>query len=314
MGKEERQSKSGIKTMRRSLNGILLVDKTPGLTSNGVLQRAKRLFNAKKAGHTGSLDPIATGMLPICFGEATKFSQFLLDSNKAYRVTAKLGVTTTTGDTEGEVLEIRDTQGITEAQIKTIIPTFLGEIQQVPPMYSALKHQGRPLYELARQGIEIERPARTVTIYEIAFEGLQQDELTLHVRCSKGTYIRTLVEDIGKLLGCGAHVCVLRRTEVTPYHGFPMLTLEQLDAILSTSGLAALDACLLPMETAVQAFPIVQLSTESAYYVRTGQSVRAIVPANASLVQLIADDTGFMGIGEALPDGRVKPHRLVQVA
>lgn len=298
--------------MRRSLNGILLVDKSPGLTSNGVLQRAKRLFHAQKAGHTGSLDPIATGMLPICFGEATKFSQFLLDADKAYRVTAKLGVTTTTGDTEGEVIEARDATAITEAQVKSLFPAFLGAIQQVPPMYSALKHEGRPLYEYARQGITIDRPAREVTIYSIAFESLENNELTLHVRCSKGTYIRTLVEDIGKKLGCGAHVVQLRRTEVSPYHGLPMKTLDQLETLLADGGLAALDACLLPMDTAVQSLPVVQLSTESAYYVRTGQSVRVNLPVGAPLVRLVAEDGAFMGIGEALPDGRVKPQRLIQ--
>ena len=297
--------------MKRSVNGILLLDKPPGFTSNGALQRVKRLYSAKKAGHTGSLDPIATGMLPICFGEATKFSQFLLDSDKIYYVVATLGVRTTTGDTEGEVVETLPLINITRERIETIMQTFLGETDQIPPMFSAIKVQGQALYELARRGIEIERKPRKIKIFSLTLEDLQTDAFSLRVHCSKGTYVRTLVEDIGRLLGCGAHVKELRREMVMPYTNVPMFTLPMLEIILETSGNAGLDACLLPVETAVDTFPAVQLSTSAAFYLRMGQAVRSTFPLNSTFVRLVSEDEKFLGIGEVMSDGRVKPSRLV---
>lgn len=296
---------------RRDVHGILLLDKPLEISSNGALQRVKRLFNAKKAGHTGSLDPLATGMLPLCFGEATKFSQFLLDADKAYRVVAKLGVRTTTGDAEGTPIEVLPASHITAADIVRIIPQFIGEMDQVPPMYSAIKVQGRPLYELARQGVEIERKSRRITIFDLEFEGLVGDEATFQVRCSKGTYIRTLVEELGKALGCGAHVMQLRRTMVMPYGEGIMYTLPALQAIAETAGTAGLEACLLPVETAIQVFPVVTLSTSASFYLRMGQPVRAEAPQHTALVRLVSEDARFLGIGEVMSDGRIKPHRLL---
>lgn len=297
--------------MKQNVHGILLLDKPINITSNGALQRVKRLFNAKKAGHTGSLDPIATGMLPICFGEATKFSQFLLDSDKSYFVTAKLGVQTTTGDLEGEVVATLPVVDITVERVQEVINTFLGEIEQIPPMYSALKHNGQPLYELARRGIEIERKSRKVKIFSLNLESVDNDQITFNVHCSKGTYVRTLVEDTGKKLGCGAHVIGLRRLTVTPYGNATMHSLTTLETIAQQSGSTGLLSCLLPVETAVQIFPAVKLTTSAEFYLRTGQSVRASFPIESSLVRLMSEDARFLGMGEVLSDGRVKPHRML---
>jgi tRNA pseudouridine55 synthase len=297
--------------MRQSIHGILLLDKPAGITSNGALQRVKRLFNAKKAGHTGSLDPIATGMLPICFGEATKFSQFLLESNKTYYVTAKLGVKTTTGDSEGTVVEEQVVENVTAQHIESAMQQFLGAIDQIPPMFSAIKMNGKPLYELARQGIEIERKSRTITIFSLQLEKFADNHFTFHVHCSKGTYVRTLVEDIARVLGYGAHVVELRRTTVTPYDNALMYTLPALEAILQSAGQPGLMACLLPVETSVQVYPAVQLTTSAAFYFRQGQPVRATFPINSSLVRLMSEDARFLGVGEVMSDGRVKPHRLL---
>lgn len=297
--------------MKKNINGILLLDKPIGLTSNGALQRVKHLFHAKKAGHTGSLDPVATGMLPICFGDATKFSQFLLDSDKVYRVTAKLGEKTTTGDSEGTVLETKPVIGVTKERVDEVIAPFLGKQQQTPPMFSAIKHQGKPLYELARKGIEIERKSREINIFALRQEALEGNELTLYVHCSKGTYVRTLVEDIGAVLGCGAHVIALRRLSVSPYSHSAMYTMDMLHEILQNSGPAGLLDCLLPVETSVQVFPAVKLSTAAAFYIRMGQAVRTNLPTGATLVRLLAEDDRFLGMGETLEDGRVKPHRMI---
>lgn len=299
--------------MRRTVNGILLLDKPAGITSNGALQQVKRLFSAKKAGHTGSLDPIATGMLPICFGEATKFSQFLLDSDKTYYVVGTLGIRTNTGDTEGEVVETLPLINITAERIQEVMSTFLGESDQIPPMFSAIKVQGQPLYELARRGIEIERKSRRITIFSLDFEYFENDTFSFRVHCSKGTYVRTLVEDIGKKLGCGAHVKELRREKVTPYVHQPMISFSSLQAIAEASGFSGLDACLLPVETAVDQFPAVQLSTSTAFYLRMGQAVRSNLPPDSTFVRLTSEQGEFLGMGEVLPDGRVQPNRLVSV-
>jgi tRNA pseudouridine55 synthase len=293
--------------MRRQIHGILLLDKPQGMTSNGALQRVKRLYYAKKAGHTGSLDPLATGMLPICFGEATKFSQFLLESDKSYYAVAKLGVRTNTGDSEGEVIETQAVN-VTVERIQQLLPQFLGEIEQVPPMFSALKFQGKPLYELARKGISIERKARKVNIFSLTLDKLEQDIAAFQVHCSKGTYIRTLVEDIGQALGCGAHIIELRRNMVAPYQH---ATMHRLETLTQQENIDKLLSFLLPVETAMQAFPAVQLTNSGTFYMRTGQAVRASFPADATLVRLIADDGCFIGMGEVLGDGRIKPHRLL---
>ncbi|OGT56043.1 MAG: tRNA pseudouridine(55) synthase TruB, partial [Gammaproteobacteria bacterium RIFCSPHIGHO2_12_FULL_43_28] len=282
-----------------------------GMTSNSALQKVKRLFNAKKAGHTGSLDPIATGMLPICFGEATKFSQFLLDSDKVYLVTAKLGIETTTGDSEGDITATCPVEKITQERFTEVMRQFIGTIEQVPPMYSAIKHQGTPLYELARKGIEVERKSREIRIHSLSLENVANDEVTFRVHCTKGTYVRTLVADIGKVLACGAHVIQLRRLAVTPYSEAPMYTMQTLAAIMEREGQAGLQACLLPVETSVQIFPAVKLSQSAVFYLRTGQSVRATFPIGSSLVRLMSDDSHFLGMGEVLPDGRIKPHRML---
>lgn len=297
--------------MRQAINGILLLDKSAGMTSNSALQKVKRLFNAKKAGHTGSLDPIATGMLPICFGEATKFSQFLLDSDKVYLVTAKLGIETTTGDSEGDITATCPVEKITQERFTEVMRQFIGTIEQVPPMYSAIKHQGTPLYELARKGIEVERKSREIRIHSLSLENVANDEVTFRVHCTKGTYVRTLVADIGKVLACGAHVIQLRRLAVTPYSEAPMYTMQTLAAIMEREGQAGLQACLLPVETSVQIFPAVKLSQSAVFYLRTGQSVRATFPIGSSLVRLMSDDSHFLGMGEVLPDGRIKPHRML---
>lgn len=299
--------------MPKSINGILLLNKPAEMTSNGALQRVKRLFNAKKAGHTGSLDPIATGMLPICFGEATKFSQFLLDSNKSYHVVAQLGIQTTTGDKEGEVATTSSYQHVTIADIERVMQYFHGEISQIPPMFSAIKHQGKPLYKLARQGIEVERQARKINIFTLMLENYDTEsgKLTFFVTCSKGTYIRTLVEDIAHKLDCVAHVIELHRSSVSPYSHVPMHNLSSLESIAKTMGSDQLTTYLLPIETSVQVLPAIKLSTSAAFYLRMGQFVRATIPLATPFVRLLSEDARFLGIGEATSDGRIRPYRLL---
>ncbi len=296
----------------RNLNGILLLDKSQGITSNGALQMAKKMFAAAKAGHTGSLDPLATGMLPICFGEATKFSQFLLDADKRYRVTAQLGVSTETGDADGEVRETRPVD-VTEPRVLEALDRFLGEIEQVPSMYSAIKHNGTPLYKLAREGITVERKPRRVTIHEISDARLEEgDRLSFDVACSKGTYVRSLVEDLGEMLGCGAHVAALRRLSAGPYPAERMLTLEQLGEIKAAGGFEAIDELLLPLSTSVADWPRVALGETSAYYLRQGQPVMTSDRPMDGWVSIYEASTDtFMGVGEVLEDGRIAPRRLV---
>ncbi len=296
----------------RNLNGILLLDKSQGVTSNGALQMAKKMFAAAKAGHTGSLDPLATGMLPICFGEATKFSQFLLDADKRYRVTARLGVSTETGDADGEVRETRPVD-VTEPQALEALDRFLGEIEQIPSMYSAIKHNGTPLYKLAREGITVERQPRRVTIHEISDARLEEgDRLSFEVACTKGTYVRSLVEDLGEMLGCGAHVAALRRLSAGPYPAERMLTLEQLGEIKAAGGFEAIDELLLPLSTSVADWPRVALGETSAYYLRQGQPVMTSDRPMDGWVSIYEASTDtFMGVGEVLEDGRIAPRRLV---
>ena len=312
------------KNKGRNVSGVLLLDKPQGCSSNHILQKVKRLFGAAKAGHTGSLDPLATGMLPVCFGEATKISAFLLDSDKRYHLKCQFGVSTATGDAEGEVTETQDASSITEQDVRAVLPEFIGEIEQVPPMYSALKHNGERLYKLARQGIEVERKPRSVTIYDIEYISLSIDEqpindqpendqkrviLELKVSCSKGTYVRTLVEDIAKKLHSCAHITALRRLSVGPYDG-DMLTIEQLSA-LAEQGIDALDACLQPIDSGVANWPDVRLGADAAFYVRQGQAVMVPHAPTQGWVR-IYDQSQFLGLGEIQDDGMVAPRRMIK--
>ncbi len=298
----------------RDVNGILLLDKPAGMSSNAVLQRVKRLFFAKKAGHTGSLDPIATGLLPICLGEATKVSAYQLDADKGYQVTIKLGQMTTTGDIEGDVLQTRQVPALSREQLEPVLAGFVGEIEQVPPMYSALKKDGQPLYKLARQGIEVERKARLITIYSIKLLGFRDDELDLEVICSKGTYIRTLSEDIGEKLGCGGHVKVLRRILSGDFDLKASVTLEQLEKIREQATAKVLDELLIPMDSALQDITAVTLNSDMTRYVRLGQAVLVPKAPTSGLVRLYAVENDFLGIGHILEDGRVAPKRLINQA
>ena len=294
----------------RPVNGVVLLDKPLEMSSNHALQIVKRLFDAQKAGHTGSLDPLATGMLPVCLGEATKISAFLLDADKLYRFKCKLGSCTTTADAEGEVIESRPFEHIVKKDIERLLPDFTGDIEQVPPMYSALKKDGKRLYDLARQGIEVEREARPVTIHDLSLLSFENGEIELEARCSKGTYIRTLAEDIGEALGCGAYVSELRRLAVGPYDG-DMVSLEQLQA-LSEQGQEALDASLLPIDSGIANWPEVHLDPDSAYYIKLGQPVQVPRAPTDGWVR-IYDDEQFLGVGIIQDDGRIAPKRMLKV-
>lgn len=301
----------------RPINGVLLLDKATGISSNDILQKVKRLYFAEKAGHTGALDPLATGMLPICLGEATKFSQFLLDSDKRYRVIAKLGQRTDTSDSDGQVVETRPVNVERETLIQHIA-AFQGETWQVPSMFSALKHQGKPLYEYARQGIDVPREARKIHVYEITLLRFETDEVEMEVHCSKGTYIRTIVDDLGEKLGCGAHVTMLRRIGVANYPQDKMLTLEQLNALLEQAEAegaekySLLDALLLPMDTAVQDLPEVNVIPELADMIQHGQAVQVFGAPTQGLVRMTEGEyKRFLGVGHIDQDGKVAPKRLV---
>jgi len=298
---------------RRPVDGLLLLDKPGGLTSNAALQWVRRLYRARKAGHTGSLDPLATGMLPVCLGETTKLSPYLLGADKTYRVTMALGERTNTGDADGEVIERSAVQALDRIALERVIPQFTGEVSQVPPMYSALKQGGRRLYELARAGLEVERPPRVVTIHEIVLESDDPARPMLRVRCSKGTYIRTLVEDLAMAAGSLAHVAALRRLSVEPYPESALRSMEELEA-LAAQGEAALDAILLGPDQVLAHWPAVRLGAAESLCLRQGQLVMPGSPAAglaAGLVR-VADHLGeFLGIGELLPDGRLAPRRLL---
>ncbi|EED35129.1 tRNA pseudouridine synthase B [Luminiphilus syltensis NOR5-1B] len=298
----------------RAVNGILVLDKPKGVTSNGALQRVKRLFGAAKAGHTGSLDPLATGVLPLCFGEATKVSQFLLDADKAYQSTFAFGVGTATGDAEGDETARADASSLTRHAVEAAISEFRGEIDQVPPMYSALKRDGQPLYKLAREGIEVEREGRRVTI--AAFELLdfmpgECAHAVVDIRCSKGTYVRSLAEDLGRALGLPAHVATLRRTGAGIFTLDQALTMEQLEDIASQGGPPALDATLQSMELAITHLPRVEVGESAGYYLRQGQPVLVPNGPRDGMVRLAITGGAFLGIGEMLEDGRVAPKRIL---
>lgn len=299
---------------RRGLpvNGVLLLDKPKGLSSNHALQRARRLFQAQKAGHTGTLDPMATGLLPVCFGEATKFSAHLLASDKVYRTRVELGAVTDTGDAEGEVVERPAVPNLAAADVEGVLESFLGEIDQVPPMYSALKHEGRKLYELAREGKSIERAARRVTVYDARLLDFEGEAFELHVKVSKGTYVRTLAEDIGRALGTGAHISALRRLETGPFTGQGLLTLEALEALPDQ---AAREAMLMPVDVLVAHLPRLDVDAETAISLAYGQ---------VGQVDASAFDTGetarlycggaFLGLGAVMGPQEVAPKRLLSTA
>lgn len=297
----------------RDVSGILVLDKPQGFSSNDAVQKAKRLFHAQKVGHTGALDPLATGVLPLCFGEATKFSQYLLTSDKKYLARLQLGVATDSGDADGAVIAERPVIDVSGERVEAALQFFRGEIDQVPSMFSAVKHKGQPLYKLARQGIEIERESRRVKIFSNELVSLEGDELVLAIHCSKGTYVRTIAEELGEHLGCGAHVTALRRLAAGPYQESDLVTFETLEATLDASG--TLDGLLLPVASAVGDWPEVRLNDDTAYYVRQGQPV--IVPHAPSSgwvrlsQQLDEHSTRFLGVGEVLDDGRVAPRRLI---
>jgi tRNA pseudouridine55 synthase len=298
--------KSGL-----NVHGILLLDKRLGVSSNKALQEVRRLFNANKAGHTGSLDPLATGLLPLCFGEATKVSAMMLDDNKRYQVVVQLGVMTDTGDAEGEVIKTTVVPDITDGSLMLCLQQFIGEIDQVPPMYSALKHNGKKLYELAREGITIERKARRISIYDLkllasSVAGIAKtNQLVLEVFCSKGTYIRSLAEDIGHALGVCGTVLALRRLEAGIFNIEQAKTIEQLTAMSSQE----LELSLIAIDKPLLAFPFVCLSEQQTVAIKYGQSVQLGSGSIEGTVRLYHDEV-FLGLGEMLLDGKISPRRL----
>jgi tRNA pseudouridine55 synthase len=295
------------KRIKRNVNGVLLLDKPLGYSSNQALQKIKWLYQAEKAGHTGTLDPLATGLLPICLGEATKFAQYLTDADKSYIATIKLGVTTTTGDAEGEVVESRPVD-VTRQRFEGVCQQFLGEISQVPPMYSALKHEGKALYEYARKGMEIERKARQVQIMEIATLRFEGSVAKIAVTCSKGTYIRMLAEDIGRELACGAHLIALRRTATAGYELNEAYTLDQIEAMT----LEQRDKNLMPVDSAIDDLPKVELSEDQAYYLLQGQAIWKAGKVPAGDCRLYDQEDRFIGLGYLQDDGKIAPKRLLQ--
>ena len=306
------------RTRGRSVNGVFLLDKPFGLSSNHALQRVRRLFDANKAGHTGSLDPLATGVLPICLGEATKFSQFLLDAEKGYRSTFSLGLRTESGDVDGGEVSRIDASNITLAQIEQAVETFRGDIQQVPSMYSALKHNGQPLYKLARQSIEVERAPRSISIYDYKILDFRPGviaELDVEVRCSKGTYIRSLADDLGQMLGCGAHVSALHRTLAGPFHESETLTLSALEEMRESGEPEQLDHLLKPMDIAVADRMAVELSETVAAYFQLGQEVMSGEAfrngQEGDIVRVFREGGAFLGVATVTEDGRIAPKRLV---
>lgn len=299
---------------RRRVDGVLLLDKPIGISSNAALQKARWLFNAEKAGHTGTLDPLATGLLPVCLGEATKFAGALLEADKAYLATVQLGVVTDTADAEGRVLDTRPVT-VSESEVRAVLPRFTGSISQVPPMYSALKRDGTPLYELARQGITVEREARQVTLHALEIRNWQGNRFDLFVDCSKGTYVRTLAADIGTALGCGAHLAALRRVRVGQWEIAAAIDLATLEACES---LQQRDTLLLPVDTLVSDWPRVDLNDSETASLLQGQQIRWLHDENEgnagdepSSQRRLFGPAGFIGVGEWLADGWLKPKRLI---
>lgn len=299
----------------RPIDGILVLDKPIGQSSNKALQTVKNLYFAAKAGHTGSLDPLATGVLPICFGEATKFSQYLLDADKIYTSTFLLGVTTATGDAEGEELKRKSAAPVDREMLEKCLVDFRGEIEQVPSMFSALKHKGTPLYKLARQGKEVERAARRVMIHQLDLCDFRPGELAevdVYIHCSKGTYVRSIAEALGDALGCGAHVIKLRRVKAGPFDESMSVDLERLEALRGNEDFAALDDLLMPTQLALTHLPEVSLNEDSSFYMRRGQPVMVPGRPKEGLVRMNTEAGEFIGLGEVLDDGRITPRRLIR--
>lgn len=294
----------------RNINGIVVLDKANGLSSNAALQEVKRLYEANKAGHAGSLDPLATGVLPVCLGEATKVSQFLLDSDKRYRARIKLGIRTDTGDSEGSIIERNEGISVSRKAIERALTKFKGEVEQVPPMHSAIKMNGVPLYKLARKGIAVEREPRLVTLYQICLVEFVNSELELEISCSKGTYIRTIADDLGQELGCGAHVIELRRTQAGVFTEKDSISSEELALEKENRGLDKIDQFLIPMDRAIQDLPEVNLPSITAGHVKNGQAVLVRHLPKNGLVRMYEDEQ-FIGIGSIDDDGKVAPKRLI---
>ena len=295
---------------RDKVDGLLLLNKPTGMSSNRALQITKRLFNAKKAGHTGSLDPLATGVLPICFGQATKFAQFLLDTDKQYQVTLKLGVRTTTSDSEGEVISEKPVPELSEEELEQSLDYFRGETEQTPSMFSALKYQGKPLYHYARQGLTVPRPTRKITVWSLKLDAFNKDEVTLSLHCSKGTYVRTIVDDWGERLGCGAHVTALHRTSVGCFSESAMLALSDMED-QNQSGVSLLPH-LLPVDSLVGHFPLIELTDNQSTAMRFGQVVELSNMPDQEHVRLY-DAEGFLGVGQ-LKEGTLVARRLMSKA
>ncbi|MEY3650829.1 MAG: tRNA pseudouridine synthase [Pseudomonadota bacterium] len=300
-----------FKRVKRNINGVLLLDKPLGFSSNQALQKVKWLFQAAKAGHTGTLDPLATGLLPICLGEATKFAQYVTDADKTYIATVKFGETTTTGDAEGEILA-KHPVDFDLKKLSLVCDAFVGGISQVPPMYSALKFEGKALYEYAREGVDIERKARLVNITSIQIDSFENEVAVLTVSCSKGTYIRTLAEDIGHKLGCGAHLIGLRRTETAGYMIEDAITLEALELLVKETPVEALAELLLPMDSAIAYLPRVLLNADASHYLMQGQAVwqSGVIPEGE--LRLYDDKNQFLGLGVLQEDGKIAPKRLMR--
>jgi tRNA pseudouridine55 synthase len=288
----------------------VVLDKANGLSSNAALQEVKRLYEANKAGHAGSLDPLATGVLPVCLGEATKVSQFLLDSDKRYRARIKLGIRTDTGDSEGSIIERNEGISVSRKAIERALTKFKGEVEQVPPMYSAIKMNGVPLYKLARKGIAVEREPRLVTLYQICLVEFVNSEIELEISCSKGTYIRTIADDLGQELGCGAHVIELRRTQAGVFTEKDSISSEELALEKENRGLDKIDQFLIPMDRAIQDLPEVNLPSITASHVKNGQAVLVRHLPKNGLVRMYEDEQ-FIGIGSIDDDGKVAPKRLI---
>lgn len=294
------------------IDGVLLLDKPKGMSSNYALQKARRLYQAQKAGHTGTLDPMATGLLPVCFGEATKFSLHLLEADKVYRARIKFGQVTDTGDAEGTVIREREIPEIAQAELDAVLDRFRGEIDQVPPMYSALKHQGRPLYELARQGIEIERAVRRVTIYNMALLARHSDGIEIEVAVSKGTYIRSLAEDIGEALGCGAHLTALRRLKTGPFTGDAMLDFERLEALADQQ---AREGVLLPVDILLDHLPRLDITAEMARMILRGQQAETTTGSlEVDSLARVYQDQQLLGLVRIAAEGVIAPRRLLSSA
>ena len=293
------------KSLKREIDGVFLLDKPLGFSSNQVLKKIQWLFNAKKAGHTGTLDPMATGLLPICLGEATKFSHRLLDAHKSYIATIQLGITTSTGDQEGEVISEKEVV-LNEAQLKDTLKKFIGDTTQIPPMYSALKFEGRPLYEYAREGIEIERKSRQIKIFDIKLINIEKSIITIEVLCSKGTYIRTLAEDIGQTMGCGAHLKGLERTQTGNFQLSEALSIEALEAM----PMASREKALMPIDVLLEELSSIKLNMAELDAIKKGQSID-FMSKNDKEVRLYSPSGQFVGVGQPDLKGRLFPKRLI---